>query len=106
MWFLLTFIERILKPNEVEKKEVLIKTLSEILWEAGEKMFACVVQSSSSNCFETSGYGFNSKSNYYGDGITERVYLLKYECKSALKLFKFLIRLFSCTCMNSLNINH
>ena len=64
---------RILKPNETEKKDVLIKTLSEILWEAGEKMFACVAQNSFQNCFETSGYGFNAKSNYYGDGLTERV---------------------------------
>ncbi len=62
-----------MKPNETEKKDVLIKTLSDILWEAGEKMFACVVQNSSTNCFETSGYGFNAKSNYYGDGLTERV---------------------------------
>lgn len=67
---------RILKPTETEKKEVLIRTLAEIIWDAGEKMFACVAQISSSNCFETSGFGYvNSKSNYYGDGITERLYL-------------------------------
>ena len=66
--------KRILKPTETEKKDILIKTLSDILWEAGEKSFSCVVQVSASNCFEITGFGLhNSRSNYYGDGITERV---------------------------------
>lgn len=79
---------RILKPTETERKDVLIKTLSDILWEAGEKMFSCVVQSSSMNCFEITGFGrHNSRSNYYGDGVTERLHLYEFNEYKSLEEF-------------------
>lgn len=61
---------RILKPNDVERKEVLARTLAELLWKAGEAKDACVVLDSGRNCFD---YKHSDKTNYFGDGITEKV---------------------------------
>jgi hypothetical protein len=66
------FKKRILKPTENEKKEILIKSVSEILWKAGENQRATVVVNSLYNCFELS-FSTTTKSNYIGDGLTERV---------------------------------
>jgi hypothetical protein len=77
---------KILKPNETERKQVLIKSLSDILWQAGDSQSACVVQLSNRNCFEiASQHTLNQndinkhrKSTYCGDGVTERVFFLDF----------------------------
>ena len=68
--------KRILKPNEAEKREVLVKTLAEILWKAGENTSGYLAVDSFRNCFDPKNSGAK-KSNYFTDGLTERV--LKHE---------------------------
>ncbi|CAF0710078.1 unnamed protein product [Brachionus calyciflorus] len=78
---------KILKPNDVEKRDVLIRTIIEILWVAGEKNYACVVLNSGTNCFDFSAKDIGQKSKYFGDGITERLHI--YEFTSLVKLEEF-----------------
>lgn len=75
-WNLL--FQRILRPTDVEKKETLVKTLSEILWKAGDMSYSCVVVDSHRNCFELKNNPDAFKSNYFGDGFTERVNRLSF----------------------------
>lgn len=66
---------RVLKPTETEKKDILSRTLAEILWKAGEMKSACFAIDSGRNCFElrNSGTKNESKTNYFSDGLTEKV---------------------------------
>lgn len=52
---------------------MLIRSLVEILWQAGEKTAPCVVHVTDRSCFEIPARAPDRKSSYYGDGITERV---------------------------------
>jgi hypothetical protein len=63
-----------LKPNDTEKKDLLVQSLSEILWKAGgESKCACVALNSQSNCFDLEKNA-RSSSHYVADGITEKVF--------------------------------
>ena len=68
-----TFYTRILRPNESERKDALVETLAEILWDAGEKKAAIVAVNSQKNCFEIESNDRQRRTNYVGDGLTERV---------------------------------
>ena len=62
-----------MRPSEIEKKNFLIKSISDILWSAGGKEFACVTINKGSACFSLDKGG--RKGSYYvADGITEKVY--------------------------------
>jgi len=58
----------LLRPSEVEKKLLLIETLSNVLWNAGEKQYACLTLNKNVNCFT-----IEKGSPYVPDGITEKV---------------------------------
>lgn len=62
-----------LNPNSTERKDALIQTLSEVLWNAGEKNFACVTLNGFKVQFELSN-DLKVKSAYVPDGLTEKVY--------------------------------
>jgi len=62
----------LLRPSEIEKKLLLIESLSSILWNAGEKQYACVTLNKNSKCFTVETEGIKG-SLYVPDGITENV---------------------------------
>ena len=76
IWIKINELNRILKPNESERRDILIRSLSSILWKAGENTYSCVVLNGSKNCFEipSSLASQNKKSNYFADGLTEKVF--------------------------------
>jgi hypothetical protein len=99
---IILIIIRILNPNANERKDALIKSLAEILWNAGEKSYACVTLNGYKEAFDVSSdTKTKSKSNYVNDGLTEKVSLVRKRLKLNLK-----ISLFSFDFMNSMNINH
>ena len=59
----------------MEKRDVFIRSIADILWNAGERKAAFVALNGPTNCFEipSSNDRSSKKSNYYGDGLTERV---------------------------------
>jgi hypothetical protein len=66
--FLYDFL-RVLSPNSSEKKACLIKSICEILWNAGGKQFASVVTKVHKNLFHIPDH----PNTYYPDGFTEKV---------------------------------
>lgn len=68
-----------MRPSEIEKKNFLVKSISDILWTAGEKEFACVTLNRGTECFNLDKGG--RKGSYYvPDGITEKVNNLFWQC--------------------------
>lgn len=78
---------KVLRPTETERRAILIESLAEILWQAGEEKFACIVINSQSNCFDLGMNGPNKKSSYVGDGYTERLHLFDFTEYDEMKLF-------------------
>lgn len=65
-------LRRILNPNPNERKDALIKSLAEILWNAGEKSYACVTLNGYKEAFDVLNDA-KTKSNYVNDGLTEKL---------------------------------
>jgi hypothetical protein len=61
-----------LNPTANERKEALLKSLVDILWNAGENSFACVTLNSFRNSFDVLNDA-KTRSNYVNDGLTEKV---------------------------------
>ena len=57
-----------------ERKDSLIKSLADILWNAGEKTYACVTLNGYKVSFDLLNDA-KTKSNYVNDGLTEKASL-------------------------------
>ena len=70
--------KRLLKPHEAKRKDtLLIRSIVEILWRAGEESYACLTipNTNQTNSFElpSSTAANGKKINYIMDGFTEKV---------------------------------
>lgn len=79
--------KRTLRPTNRERIEKLIKSIADILWRAGEKTHACVALNSLSNCFDTTSSSSNLRSNYFPDGLTEKLHLYEFKDYKLLENF-------------------
>ena len=61
-----------MNPNGNERRDALVKSLADIIWNAGEKSYACVALNSFKNSFDILN-DVRSKTNYVNDGLTEKV---------------------------------
>lgn len=68
---------RILRPTEIEKKGILVETLANTLWAAGENKHACVALNRQVTCFSWDKNDKSKESYYVADGITEKVSQMK-----------------------------
>ena len=66
-------MNRILRPTEIEKKGLLVETLANTLWTAGENKYACVALNRQVTCFSWDKNNKSKESYYVPDGLTEKV---------------------------------